>query len=79
MEGLTEKHYYKQQASSEHSQQRARTMRCMREFCSLGGDLPCTPSSSIFVRADQGNITLWRALITGMVCAGHQQPCSSTQ
>ena len=65
MEGLGEDHNNWQQVRAEGSQQRARTMRCMREFCSLGSDLPCNPCSSVFVRADQRNITLWRALITG--------------
>ena len=38
---------------------------------SLGSDLPCNPSSAIFVWADQVNSTLWRNLIKGetlLVC-----------
>ena len=69
VEGLAKDHNNRQQVRGEGSQQRARTMRCMREFCSLASDLPCNPCSSVFVRADQGTITLWRALITGERCS----------
>ncbi|CEM23129.1 unnamed protein product [Vitrella brassicaformis CCMP3155] len=43
----------------------ARHARLLKEMAGLSTLLPLNPSSSIFVRFDESNISLWRALITG--------------
>jgi hypothetical protein len=56
---------YKRQAQSEGAQPRQRMVRLAKEVASLNMDLPLNPSSSVFVRIDEQNMTLWQALITG--------------
>lgn len=49
----------------EGARPRPRTVRLGKEIASLNSDLPLAPTSSVFVRVDEQNVTLWRALITG--------------
>ena len=49
----------------EGARPRPRTVRLGKEIAGLNSDLPLTPTSSVFVRVDEQNVTLWRALITG--------------
>ena len=43
----------------------AQQRRVAKECAGLAALLPCTPSSSVFVRAEEASTSLWRALITG--------------
>lgn len=62
----TEKnHKYSKAAGSEGAQPRPRMVRVGKEVAGLNMDLPLNPSSSVFVRIDEQNMTLWQALITG--------------
>lgn len=62
----TEKnHKYAKAAGSEGAQPRPRMVRVGKEVAGLNMDLPLNPSSSVFVRVDEQNMTLWQALITG--------------
>ncbi|KAK9806493.1 hypothetical protein WJX73_002810 [Symbiochloris irregularis] len=65
MPGIEEAHHFKKQAKDEGVAPRERVVRCGKEMAGLATDLPCSPSSSVFVRVDQRNVVLWRALITG--------------
>jgi len=61
---LSGDHHYRTDASKgvhNATQQR----RVAKECAGLVALLPCTPSSSIFVRAEEASTSLWRALITG--------------
>lgn len=63
--GIEEMHHFKKAAKDEGVAPRERVVRCGKEMAGLATDLPCSPSSSVFVRVDQQNVVLWRALITG--------------
>ena len=43
----------------------AQQRRVAKECAGLAALLPCNPSSSVFVRAEEASTSLWRALITG--------------
>ena len=49
----------------EGARPRPRTVRLGKDIAGLNSDLPLTPTSSVFVRVDEQNVSLWRALITG--------------
>ena len=63
--GIEDTHHFKKAAKDEGVAPRERVVRCGKEMAGLATDLPCSPSSSVFVRLDQRNVVLWRALITG--------------
>lgn len=63
--GLAANHLYKKQADSEAVAPRPRMVRVGKELASLMATLPLNHSSSVFVRVDEGNLVLWRAMITG--------------
>ena len=65
LEGITIDHKYREKTRAEGAQPRPRTVRLGKEIASLSADLPLSPTSSVFVRVDEQNATLWRALITG--------------
>ncbi|GAX75755.1 hypothetical protein CEUSTIGMA_g3198.t1 [Chlamydomonas eustigma] len=58
-------HAYAIEASAEGVQPKARMSKLARELAGLQQLLPLNEHSSIFVRVDENNVTLWRALITG--------------
>ena len=65
LEGIADDHKYKSKARTEGATPRSRTVRLGKEIAGLNSDLPLNPTSSVFVRVDEQNVTLWRALITG--------------
>ena len=65
LEGIASDHKYREKPRTEGAQPRPRTVRLGKEIASLSADLPLSPTSSVFVRVDEQNATLWRALITG--------------
>ena len=73
IEGIAGDHKYKERANQEGARPRPRTVRLGKEIAGLNNDLPLAPASSVFVRVDEQNATLWRALITG----DFRSPCSA--
>ncbi|CAL8462440.1 g1973 [Coccomyxa elongata] len=72
----TEKnHKYAKAAGSEGAQPRPRMVRVGKEVAGLNMDLPLNPSSSVFVRIDEQNMTLWQALITGPANTPYENGC----
>ena len=69
IEGIAGDHKYKERANQEGARPRPRTVRLGKEIAGLNNDLPLAPASSVFVRVDEQNATLWRALITGDFCS----------
>lgn len=67
---------YSKAAGSEGAQPRQRMVRLGKEVASLNNDLPLNPSSSVFVRVDEQNMTLWQALITGVPLSNHWRTTS---
>lgn len=67
LEGISANHKYKEKVKAEGAQPRPRTVRLGKEIAGLNNDLPLNPTSSVFVRVDEQNSSLWRALITGML------------
>ena len=65
LEGIASDHKHREKSRTEGAQPRPRTVRLGKEIASLTSDLPLSPTSSLFVRVDEQNATLWRALITG--------------
>lgn len=65
LEGIAGDHKHREKARAEGAHPRPRTVRLGKEIASLTSDLPLSPTSSVFVRVDEQNVTLWRALITG--------------
>lgn len=63
--GADRNHKYGKYAAAEQAQPRPRLVRLGKEVASLNVDLPLNPSSSVFARVDEQNMTLWQALITG--------------
>lgn len=63
--GLLANHKYKAQATKEPSMLKARTLRVAKEIAGLERLLPLTDSSGVFVRVDEQNVNVWRALIIG--------------
>lgn len=63
--GVERNHTYASSASAEGTQPRPRLVRVGKEVASLNVDLPLNPSSSVFVRVDEQNMTLWQAVIIG--------------
>lgn len=58
-------HSYAHFASVESVQPKARMSRLAKEIAGLQQLLPLNECSSVFVRVDEENVTLWRTLITG--------------
>jgi len=58
-------HKYKSSATSENVQPKARMVRLAKELSGLPQLLPLMEASSMFVRVDEENVTLWRFMITG--------------
>eukprot|EP00928_Gymnodinium_smaydae_P011307 TRINITY_DN14189_c2_g4_i2.p1 TRINITY_DN14189_c2_g4~~TRINITY_DN14189_c2_g4_i2.p1 ORF type:complete len:1011 (+),score=171.29 TRINITY_DN14189_c2_g4_i2:45-3035(+) len=58
-------HAFANEVAQEHSQPQARTLRLAKELAGIVSLLPLSPSSSVFVRVDEGRQQLWRVLITG--------------
>jgi len=73
LEGISADHKYKEKLKLEGAQPRQRTVRLGKEIAGLNNDLPLNPTSSVFVRVDEQNVTLWRALITGELCASRTE------
>ncbi len=67
LEGISSDHKHKERVKAEGAQPRPRTVRLGKEIAGLNNDLPLNPTSSVFVRVDEQNCSLWRALITGML------------
>ena len=65
LEGIADDHKYRDSANREGARPRPRTVRLGKEIAGLNSDLPLNPTSSVFVRVDEQNVTVWRALITG--------------
>ena len=65
LEGIVSDHKHREKPRAEGAQPRPRTVRLGKEIASLSADLPLSPTSSVFVRVDEQNAALWRALITG--------------
>ncbi len=65
LEGIVDDHKFRERVNSEGARPRPRTVRLGKEIAGLNCDLPLTPTSSVFVRVDEQNVTFWRALITG--------------
>ena len=65
LEGIASDHKYREKPRAEGARPRPRTVRLGKEIAGLSADLPLSPTSSVFVRVDEQNATLWRALITG--------------
>lgn len=61
---LSGEHHYRADASKDVPNA-AQQRRVAKECAGLVALLPCTPSSSVFVRAEEASTSLWRALITG--------------
>ena len=59
------RHHYSSAATSDNSYLKARAVRVAREVAGLERMLPLNRSSSVFVRVDEANCFMWRALITG--------------
>jgi len=62
---LASNHLFRSSSAAEGVRPRPRMVRVGKELASLTVDLPLNYSSSVFVRVDEENLTLWRALITG--------------
>jgi len=60
---LSGEHHYRKDASDNASP--AQVRRVAKECAALAALLPCSPSSSVFVRAEEASTSLWRALVTG--------------
>ena len=71
LEGIAADHKYRERVKVEGARPRARTVRLGKEIAGLNSDLPLAPASSVFVRVDEQNTTLWRALITGELWLAH--------
>mmetsp|Transcript_5781 Transcript_5781/g.16229 ORF Transcript_5781/g.16229 Transcript_5781/m.16229 type:complete len:994 (+) Transcript_5781:105-3086(+) len=60
-----QRHFYMPLMVSEYVPSSSRISKLGREIAALKSMLPLHPSSSIFVRVDEENSMLWRAMITG--------------
>lgn len=58
-------HTYGKEPDKEKNKPKERVKRLTKEIGSLKVDLPLNESSSVFVRVEETNITLWRVMITG--------------
>ncbi|CAD7703570.1 unnamed protein product [Ostreobium quekettii] len=65
VEGLEGYNAYGPDSQRELSFPKERVVRLSRELSGLRSLLPCTASSSVFVRVDEQKLTLWQAIITG--------------
>jgi hypothetical protein len=63
--GLAHTHKLRAAAANEPTKPRPRMVRLGKEIAGLASELPLHPSSSVFVRVDEADIHLWKALITG--------------
>ena len=61
---LSGEHHYRREASAETGCAK-QVRRVAKECAALAALLPLSPSSSVFVRAEDASTSLWRALITG--------------
>lgn len=75
--GVERNHKYARLASAEGTQPRPRLVRVGKEVASLNVDLPLNPSSSVFVRVDEQNMTLWQAVITGELPTLSAESCAN--
>ena len=69
--GLARTHKLRPVATSEPNKPRQRMVRLSKEIAGLASELPLHPSSSVFVRVDEADVHLWKALITGAGLAPH--------
>ncbi len=58
-------HCYKDKAGQEGAAPRSRQARVGKELAGMAADLPLNVSSSVFLRVDEKQMMLWKALITG--------------
>ena len=63
--GLEESNVYSGDSCREAAYPKERMVRLSRELAGLRSLLPCTSSSSVFVRVDEQKLTLWQTMITG--------------
>ena len=59
-------HCYKDKAGQEGAAPRSRQARVGKELAGMAADLPLNVSSSVFLRVDEKQMMLWKALITGI-------------
>lgn len=62
---ISKDHAYANDLKKEAAFPKERVVRLGREISALNSLLPVNPSSSIFVRIDEQNLMLWKALIIG--------------
>ncbi len=65
-------HCYKDKAGHEGAAPRSRQARVGKELAGMAADLPLNVSSSVFLRVDEKQMMLWKALITGTNCKTHR-------
>ena len=58
-------HCYKDKAGQEGAAPRSRQARVGKELAGMAADLPLNVSSSVFLRVDEKQMMLWKAIITG--------------
>ena len=58
-------HAYKDKAGQEGAAPRSRQARVGKELAGMAADLPLNVSSSVFLRVDEKQMMLWKAIITG--------------
>ncbi|GFR51568.1 hypothetical protein Agub_g13904, partial [Astrephomene gubernaculifera] len=58
-------HHYANSVRNESHVPKTRAMRLAKEVASLESLLPLSPSSSVFVRVDEGAVQLWKAIVIG--------------
>ena len=58
-------HSYKDKAGQEGAAPRSRQARVGKELAGMAADLPLNVSSSVFLRVDEKQMMLWKAIITG--------------
>ena len=71
-------HIYKEKTGHEGAAPRSRQARVGKELAGMTADLPLNVSSSVFLRVDEKQMMLWKAIITGVTTWAQQQATHST-
>ena len=64
-DNVADGHCYKDKVGHEGAAPRSRQARVGKELAGMAADLPLNVSSSVFLRVDEKQMMLWKALITG--------------
>ncbi|KAA6422458.1 MAG: baculoviral IAP repeat-containing 6 [Trebouxia sp. A1-2] len=71
-DNVADGHCYKDKVGHEGAAPRSRQARVGKELAGMAADLPLNVSSSVFLRVDEKQMMLWKALITVLQLTFHQ-------